>query len=47
MDMSDQCTFGTTTGDHVLQLQFDGGKTSTKSINVPATGYALTLTGAE
>ncbi len=47
LDMPDQCTFGASTGNHIFELQFDGGKSSSKSGNVPASGYVLTLTGNE
>jgi hypothetical protein len=47
-DKPNECTFGTSAGEHTLGFEFDGGrKSSTRSITVPATGYALTLTGAE
>jgi hypothetical protein len=47
VDMSEECTFGTTTGVHTLEVEFDGKNTFSKSIDVPATGYSLTLNGAE
>ena len=47
MDVSDVCTFGATLGNHLLELHYDDGKTASKSIEVTAKGYTLTLTGAE
>jgi len=46
-DSANRCTFGATTGDHVLELDFDGGKSSSRPVNIPASGYSLTLTGTE
>jgi hypothetical protein len=47
MDMVNQCSFGTSTGNHVVEFHFDNGKDSVRSVAVPQTGYAVTLTGDE
>jgi hypothetical protein len=47
MDVSDHCSFGATTGNHVLQFDYDVGKSPTRSVSVPSTGLVLTLTGGE
>jgi hypothetical protein len=47
MDMANRCSFGTTTGNHVLEFHFDDGKDSTRPVVIPESGYAVTLTGNE
>ena len=41
----DHCSFGATVGSHALEFDFDDSKTEKKTINVPANGLTLTLTG--
>lgn len=47
VDNPNTCTFGAALGTHALELHFDNGNTVQKSLDVPAKGYVLTLTGAE
>jgi len=47
MDVSNVCTFGATLGNHLLEFHYDDGKATSKSIDLTAKGYALTVTGAE
>jgi hypothetical protein len=47
MDMANRCSFGTTIGNHVLEFHFDDGKSSTRTVSVPAAGYAVTVNGTE
>jgi hypothetical protein len=47
MDMVNQCSFGTSTGNHTFEFHFDNGKDFVRSVTIPQTGYAVTLTGDE
>lgn len=47
MDSPFRCSFGTTVGPHVLDFRYDDGKSGSRSVAVPQTGYALTLSGNE
>jgi len=46
-DVPDTCTFGAALGSHALELRFDNGNTAQRTIDVPAKGYVVNLTGTE